>query len=338
MGLLHYLWSRTAASNSSADAQINWAEGQAPSSVNDSARAMMASLAGYRDDIAGAITTGGTSTAYTVTSYQVFDTLAHMSGQVIAFTPHATNGATVTLNVDGLGAKPLRQSPGVELPAGVLILGSPYVALYNNSDAAWYLQNFYINPYSVPIAGGIDYWGTTAPNSAFAFPAGQAISRTTYSSLFTIMGTTYGVGDGSTTFNLPDKTGRVSAMKEASATRLTATYFGASGATMGATGGLESNNVILTHNHTASAVADHQHFTAVAGTASTTLTSSNAIARTLNDGSVVSYNLGALNQGADIGLTSSAGGHTPSIQNAGSASAHNIVQPTIICNYIIRII
>jgi microcystin-dependent protein len=338
MALLHYLWSRTAASNSTADAQVNWAEGQAPSSVNDSARAMMASLAGYRDDIAGAIVTGGTSTAFTVTSYQVFNSLANMSGQVIAFTPHATNGATVTLNVDGLGAKPLRQSPGVELPAGVLILGSPYVALYNNSDAAFYLQNFYINPYSVPIAGGIDYWGTTAPNSAFAFPAGQAISRTTYSSLFTIMGTTYGVGDGSTTFNLPDKTGRVSAMKESSATRLTASYFGASGATMGATGGLESNNVILTHTHTATAVANHQHFTVYDDTSGTSLTASNYLVRFQTGAGDLSYSLAGSAGSANVGLTSSSGGHTPTIQNAGSASAHNIVQPTIICNYIIRVI
>jgi hypothetical protein len=72
---------------------------------------MMASLAGFRDDIAGAIVTTNTSTAYNLTSYQIFDTLAHMNGQMIAFTPHATNGATVTLNVDGLGAKPLRSAP-----------------------------------------------------------------------------------------------------------------------------------------------------------------------------------------------------------------------------------
>src|SRR5205085_1052117 len=104
-------WSKTAASNATADGSINWAEGQAPSSVNDSARAVMAAAAKYRDDIAGAITTGGTSTAYTVSSYQTFDTLAHLDGAMIAFTPHATNGATATLNVDGLGAKPLRFSP-----------------------------------------------------------------------------------------------------------------------------------------------------------------------------------------------------------------------------------
>src|SRR5215467_3713071 len=105
-------WSRTAANNATADGSINWAEGQAPSTVNDSARAMMAAAAKYRDDIAGAIVTAGTSTAYAVTSYQVFDTLAHLDGAMIAFTPHTTSGATVTLNVDGLGAKPLRFGPG----------------------------------------------------------------------------------------------------------------------------------------------------------------------------------------------------------------------------------
>src|SRR4051812_9361641 len=128
-----YPWSQTQATNATADTTVNWAEGQAPSTVNDSARNMMASVAKWRDDIAGAIATGGTSTAYTVTSYQVFDTLAHMSGQLIAFTPHTTSGATVTLNVDSLGAKPLRSAPNVELPAGMLVQGTPYVALYNNS-------------------------------------------------------------------------------------------------------------------------------------------------------------------------------------------------------------
>ncbi|HEY7845769.1 MAG TPA: phage terminase large subunit, partial [Bradyrhizobium sp.] len=67
------------------------------------------------------------------------------------------------------------------------------------------------NPYNIPLGAGLDYWGSTTPNSSFAFPSGQAISRTTYVALFALVGTTYGAGDGSTTFNLPDKRGRVSA-------------------------------------------------------------------------------------------------------------------------------
>jgi len=52
------------------------------------------------------------------------------------------------------------------------------------------------------------YFLSAAPNSSFAFPAGQGLSRTTYAALFALMGTTYGAGDGSTTFNLPSLGGR----------------------------------------------------------------------------------------------------------------------------------
>ena len=109
-------WSRTAANNANADNTINWAEGQSPSSVNDSARAMMAALAAFRDDAAGAIATGGTSTAYTVTSYETFDTLAHMANQVVAFVPHATNGGTTTLNVDGIRTRACPSSANIVEP------------------------------------------------------------------------------------------------------------------------------------------------------------------------------------------------------------------------------
>jgi hypothetical protein len=129
-------WSRTASSNATADGSINWAEGQAPSTVNDSARAMMAAAAKYRDDVSGAIVTTGGFTAFAVASYQAFDTLAHLDGAMIAFTPHVTNAAgPVTLNVDGLGAKPLRLSPsGADLPAGTLV-GWPAIPTISRSAA-----------------------------------------------------------------------------------------------------------------------------------------------------------------------------------------------------------
>ena len=50
--------------------------------------------------------------------------------------------------------------------------------------------------------------GTVAP-TGYLFCDGAAVSRDTYAALFAVIGTTYGAGDGSTTFNLPDMTGRV---------------------------------------------------------------------------------------------------------------------------------
>src|SRR3954470_17860810 len=246
-----YKWSQTASADATADSTINWAEGQSPSSVNDSARAMMAATAKYRDDIAGGITTGGSATAYTVASFQLFDTLAHLSNQKIAFVPHATNtnapGVDATLNVDGLGVKPIRMAPGIAIPNGTLVLGTPYVVTYNHLDSAFYLQNM-TNPYSIPLAAGMDYWGTTAPNTSYALAFGQAISRATYSTLFNIVGATYGAGDGSTTFNLPDKRGRVSAgadnMGGSGASRLTAASSMGSGS-LSQVGGSETNTLIV---------------------------------------------------------------------------------------------
>jgi hypothetical protein len=52
-------------------------------------------------------TTAGMSTAYTLTSDSGFDTLAHLDKQVLTFVPNVTSGASPTLNVDGLGAKPI---------------------------------------------------------------------------------------------------------------------------------------------------------------------------------------------------------------------------------------
>lgn len=296
-------------------------------------RGMQAATAKYRDDISGAIVTGGTSTGYTVSSYQVFDTLAHMNGAMIAFTPHTLSGATVTLNIDSLGARPLRSATGVELPAGTLIAGTPYAATYNHSDGVWYLHGFFGNPYNVPIAGGIDYWAATAPNSSFVFPTGQAVSRSTYATLFSLVGTTYGAGDGSTTFNLPDKTGRASVMKEATATRLTVAGGGVDGGTLGAVGGAQ-NGMIAQANLPAATLTTtitdpgHAHLNTIT---QTTFAISGSPGVTLYGSS--------LGGGAPSGLVSSnTTGITASTALGGSGTAFKIVQPTIVCNYIMRVI
>src|SRR5262245_30734447 len=126
-----YRWSTTAATSSTADATINWAEGQAPSSENDSARAMMAAIAKWRNDLSGTLTTAGTSTSYTLTSNQVFSSLSAMDGATLLFKVNATCGANPTLNVDSLGAKNLTNPAGTQISAGTLTLNRIYQATYS---------------------------------------------------------------------------------------------------------------------------------------------------------------------------------------------------------------
>jgi hypothetical protein len=88
-----YTWSTTAANNATADSTINWAEGMAPSAVNDSARAQMAAEKRFFNDaLSMGHTTGETSTAYTLTTDSGFDSLAHLDKQVLTFVPNVTSG------------------------------------------------------------------------------------------------------------------------------------------------------------------------------------------------------------------------------------------------------
>ena len=240
-----YLWSQTPGTNATVDPSINWATGMAPSAVSPSARTMMAKIAQARDDWSGAVNvTGGTSTAYTLSSNQGFGSLSQLNNQQICFTPNATNGVNPTLAVDGLTALPIDSSPNLPIGAGVLILGTPYCAVYNNSNQQFYLRSFYGNPFSVPLGVVLDYTGSSAPNSNFALAYGQAISRTTYAAYFSLVSTTYGSGDGVTTFNVPDLRGRIVAgvdnMGGSAANRITNAGSGIVGTTLGATGGAQN--------------------------------------------------------------------------------------------------
>src|SRR5262249_50019757 len=107
----------------------------------------------------------------------------------------------------------------------------------------------------------------SAPNSEFAFPSGQAISRSTYAALFALIGTAYGSGDGSTTFNLPGVGGRLLACRgnrngAGAGGRITTAGSGIDGATLGAAGGAQSvtldTTMIPSHSH-ANSLSDPTH-------------------------------------------------------------------------------
>jgi len=161
----------------------------------------------------------------------------------------------------------------------------------------------------IPVGAVMPYAGLWSPEtipSGWLLSYGQAISRTTYSALFTVIGTTYGAGDGSTTFNLPDLRGRLVAGQDSmggtSANRLTGLSGGVQGDTIGATGGAETHTLTPGELPTA---ATYQRQTS---------------------------------NGGQGGVSSSGLAQNPAYIPLVGANdeAHNNVQPTIILNYIIK--
>jgi hypothetical protein len=154
-----FSWSQTAANNDDADSTVNWREGQSPGSVNNSARAMMAALAKFRDDAAGNLVTAGTSTAYTLTTNQVFTALT--DGIAVTARMDETSGATPTLNVDSLGAKSIASIYGTAIPTGYLLGGGVYTFVYDSTDDKWLVHGY---PGIIPVANG----GTGSTTAAAA--------------------------------------------------------------------------------------------------------------------------------------------------------------------------
>jgi microcystin-dependent protein len=155
--------------------------------------------------------------------------------------------------------------------------------------------------------------GVTAP-SGWLMCYGQAVSRTEYSALFTALSTTYGSGDGSTTFNIPDMRGRAIAgvdnMGGTAASRLTSTVLSASN-TLGATGGTQ------THVLTTAQMPSHTH----------TVTDTYS-----NIGEPNWVRFGSNGPLYDIDANT----RSLSVGSAGSDTAHLNTQPTIVLNYIIK--
>jgi microcystin-dependent protein len=155
----------------------------------------------------------------------------------------------------------------------------------------------------------LPYAGSTAP-TAWLLCDGSAVSRTTYADLYAAIGTTYGTGDGSTTFNLPDLRGRAAAGKDnmggTAANRLTSGGSGLDGTTLGAAGGAETHTLTIpqmpAHDHTVKFTAN------LVNSASATTAAVSASGTT---------NVSALNQ-------------------TGGGGAHNNTQPTLVLNYIIK--
>lgn len=135
-------WSKTAATNSSADSGINWAEGQDPASVNNSARGMMAAIAKQSDDQGGGLTAGGTANALTVTTNQVLASGQITDGLMLQIEAASDNtSATVTFAPDGLTAANIKRADGSALAIGSIKSGMRLFLCYDSGASEWRCAN-----------------------------------------------------------------------------------------------------------------------------------------------------------------------------------------------------
>ena len=154
----------------------------------------------------------------------------------------------------------------------------------------------------IPVGGGITWWGASDPASPgggieYAIPDGRALSRTTYATLFALWDTTFGTGDGTSTFNMPDAKGRVQVGRNSADAD-----FDAMGETRGA----------KTHTLTAAEMPAHTH---------------------TNFGALIARGTGAVFRE----LTGTPGTNNVSSGQTGGDGAHNNIQPSIVANTAIRI-
>ena len=150
---------------------------------------------------------------------------------------------------------------------------------------------------TLPIGSMIPY-GKATPPTNWLVCDGSAVSRTTYAELFEVIGTSYGAGDGSTTFNLPNKKGKVSVGLNTSDSDFNA---------IGKTGGEK------THTLTINEMPSHSHGQSLSGDER-----SGEAYYDWNIGNVRTYT------GGDLSKT------------AGGGQAHNNLQPYQVDNWIIK--
>ena len=171
-------------------------------------------------------------------------------------------------------------------------------------------------------------WGLASTPSGFLACDGTAVSRTTYADLFAVVGTNYGVGDGSTTFNLPDLTDRTVVGKSPTKAQYS-------------TGG--ANTVVSTGNVGGSAgptslstptIASHSHVQSL----------KEPIARSASQSkrNMVPYDANSFNstQGtvspASSANTGGGSGHSHPIAGTFTGDATSVLQPFSVVRYIIK--
>ena len=256
-----------------------------------------------------------------------------------------------------------------------LMLGVPLGAA--SLDSAGKVPSAQIPGATIPSGAGMEWYSDTLPSGGWLWQDGSAISRATYASLFAVLGTQFGVGDGSTTFNLPDRRGRVGVGKDnmggTDAARMMVSLSGVTTSNSAVVTGLSSTaslaigmSAIGANIPAGRTIASIDSATQVTLSSGTSVTAGTA---TIRFGAVDAQTLGSSGgaavhtlattqipahnhnfdaggnshyilktTGGALGLTSGGvvANTATGVQNTGGGQAHPNVQPSTICNFIIK--
>lgn len=237
----------------------------------------------------------GSTDAYAITSTVPLTAL--VAGKEITFKANTRNTGPATLNVDSLGAVSIKKDVDQDLATGDIKANQLVKVVYDGTNFQL-VQNT-----GLMCTGGIVAFGAASAPSGFLLCDGSAVSRTTYAALFAVISTTFGTGDGSTTFNLPNLKGKMIVGLDAAQTEFD---------TLAETGGAKTVTLTTTE------LPAHTHSVS---------------------GSVPVSGSGAAGQVRlhDATSTTSPTGATAAASSTGSGSAFSILNPYITLNFIIKI-
>ena len=185
----------------------------------------------------------------------------YISGASVASGTQIT--AFVSGTLGGIGIYTV-SAPSTVLSSTAMIgaAGATSTTVASTDNSTNIATTAYVKAAGVP-TGALFMWGTASAPAGYLFCNGTAVSRTTYSVLYGIISTTFGVGDGSTTFNLPNFNGSMP--------------IGVTGATSSSFTGSISGTTLTVASVASGALAINQ---VLSGTSGTTITTTNIVAGT----------------------------------------------------------